>query len=281
MNDLMLQQIERIPIYQHNKEIFRLLCGLDLEICRPDGSPLYTATSRKDKINTNGLIQCPLKKNCKQKTLENSHCTIINPQTLTLICHNQRPEIYTCPDGFKMIIIPIVFKEEVVGLVFTKEKEPFRFHGEQCRTTTDLLYKFINDTVKNEFMQFGLTLYQGNSVTRQKELLNRAVDYIKRNYQSNDLTLQEVAQNNGISYHYLSRLFKKELDTTFAQFRNKVRMEAAKKLLKKQRLSVSQISFACGFDDPGYFCKVFKSSFGASPVNFRTKKQSKSRLDSK
>jgi AraC-like DNA-binding protein len=34
--------------------------------------------------------------------------------------------------------------------------------------------------------------------------------------------------------------------------------------------SVKEVSRACGFDDANYFAKAFRSSFGASPTEFRT-----------
>ena len=134
---------------------------------------------------------------------------------------------------------------------------------------------FVQYILKNETNL--LTHFKGSKLTHQQVLLNKAIRYIRENY-NRVLSLKQVALDNGVSYHYLSRLFNKELKTTFAQFRNKVRMDMAAKLLKDRRTTIRQISYACDFDDPGYFCKVFKTVFGDSPESFRQKKFNRKRI---
>jgi AraC-like DNA-binding protein len=47
-------------------------------------------------------------------------------------------------------------------------------------------------------------------------------------------------------------------------------MRRAASLLVSGAASVKEVSRACGFDDPNYFAKAFRRSFGASPTEFRT-----------
>ena len=70
-------------------------------------------------------------------------------------------------------------------------------------------------------------------------------------------------------YFHLSHLFKKELNMTFSDYLNDLRISVATRLLKDKSLAVNQVSSICGFEDPSYFSKVFKKIQGVSPVVFR------------
>ena len=273
MNDLLLQQIEKISLVQYNRNLFHTLCGLDLEIRRVDGSAINQNSKKRSKYRG---------PNSEQTTAENStspsSTSPIPEDVLENVKDTLQPKTFINRETHRKIVIPIVINGAIVGLVYTGENGTFKFNETQLQEITKILTNFTEYVVTNELTPMDINLYANGEITRQQELLNRAVKYIRQNYHSNDLTLREVSTNNGISYHYLSRIFKKELDTTFAQFRNKVRMDAAKKLLKNRRLSVSQISFACGFDDPAYFCKVFKNSFGTSPTTYRSQNFSKAKV---
>jgi len=262
-DDFLLEQIDKNTIVQQYKDLFRQLSGLEVEIRRTNGVPLVSP-SRISSRNLKRNLDCPT---CLHAS---ANCLKINEDVLEEMQETQQPQVYVCPAGLRKIVIPLVVNERVVGVLFTGENAAFRFNGIQSTTISHLLLQFTNYIIKNELNPLNMRL--GNSITRQQEMLNKVIRYIKENFHCNQLTLQEVADNSGISYHYLSRLFKKELKTTFAQFRNKVRMEAATNLLKDRRLSVSQVSFACGFEDPAYFCKVFRGTFGSSPIRFRNKR---------
>ena len=246
MNDQILQRIEKISIIKHNRDLFHALGGLDVELLRIDGTHLKSTASETSS---------PI---LPQEIIEQAYTTT-------------EPIIFVHKDTLKRVIVPIVFNEELIGFLYTGETQDFQLDKIQLNAIAQVLSNFTQYVVKNELTPMDMQMHTNGTMTRQQELLNRAVKYIRQNYHSNSLTLRDVSLNNGISYHYLSRIFKKELDTTFAQFRSKVRMDAAKKMLKNRRLTISQVSYACGFDDPAYFCKVFKGSTGNSPSIFRNK----------
>jgi len=262
-DDFLLEQIDKNAVVQQYKDLFRQLSGLEVEIRRTNGVPLAPPSRLNSRSLRRGL-------NCPTCLHASSNCLKINEEVLEAIQETQQPQVYVCPAGLRKIVVPLVIGERVVGILFTGENAAFRFNGIQSTTISHLLLQFTSYIIKNELNPLNMRL--GNSITRHQEMLNKVMKYIKENFHCNQLTLQDVAANSGISYHYLSRLFKKELKTTFAQFRNKVRMEAATNLLKDRRLTVSQVSFACGFEDPAYFCKVFRGMFGSSPISFRNKR---------
>jgi YesN/AraC family two-component response regulator len=63
-------------------------------------------------------------------------------------------------------------------------------------------------------------------------------------------------------------LFNKELGVKFITLLTQHRVEQAKQLLKDGKLKIYAISQMVGYNDVGYFCKVFKKYTGMSPGDF-------------
>lgn len=102
--------------------------------------------------------------------------------------------------------------------------------------------------------------------------LARAVEYVRTHY-SEPMQLSGIADLVGVSAGYLSRLFPDHLDTTFNDFLNRVRLDAAEELLIENRLSIKQIAYATGYQDPNYFSRIFKKFKGLSPTSYLTRSE--------
>lgn len=71
--------------------------------------------------------------------------------------------------------------------------------------------------------------------------------------------------------NYLKKLFKKEIGTSPQQFLIDLRITYARKLLSntlEDSISISHVAYECGYDDPLYFSRVFKSATGHSPKEY-------------
>lgn len=104
---------------------------------------------------------------------------------------------------------------------------------------------------------------------------HRAMDeimgYMRKHYQER-LALEDVADRFFMNKTYLSELFKKETGKSFVQFKNELRVERAKVLLRNTDELISNISQQCGFDDAGYFSTVFKLMTRLTPQQYRNEK---------
>jgi signal transduction histidine kinase/ABC-type sugar transport system substrate-binding protein/AraC-like DNA-binding protein len=105
-------------------------------------------------------------------------------------------------------------------------------------------------------------------------LVKQALAYIHQKYQE-PISREDVANAVGTSPSYLSRIFSQEIGITLWECLVRLRMQTAKDLLLDSRdtKSVTEIASSVGFDDPSYFCKVFKNYAGISPVLFRKQSQ--------
>jgi AraC-like DNA-binding protein len=53
------------------------------------------------------------------------------------------------------------------------------------------------------------------------------------------------------------------------KFIRMIRLNRATTLLKDPSLSISSIALECGYNDPGYFARVFKQEYGITPQEWR------------
>ena len=80
---------------------------------------------------------------------------------------------------------------------------------------------------------------------------------------------RELLQMEHISKSYLSRRFRQQTGMSVIRYVNRLRVEAAKRLLIGSKLRVNEIAYQVGFESPKYFYRVFKTAAGASPAAFR------------
>ena len=92
--------------------------------------------------------------------------------------------------------------------------------------------------------------------------------YIRANYTS-ELSMQDVARAMNYSEAYFCKLFKQCFKVNFSAWLNEFRVEKAKEMLLDSRLSVREVSLACGYTDANYFARVFKRITGKTPSEYR------------
>jgi len=98
-------------------------------------------------------------------------------------------------------------------------------------------------------------------------LVKDAKQYI-REHVMDTITLKDVAFYLHISTGYLSGIFSKYEPKGFANYVNFIKIMEAKKLLKQERLKIYEVSFQLGYENSGYFSKIFKKYAGCTPREF-------------
>jgi len=97
-----------------------------------------------------------------------------------------------------------------------------------------------------------------------------AIKYVQENIHRN-LTIKELADKACMSEPNFFRCFKQQYGITPVEYINQQRIQLAMKLLYNTSYSVSDICFACGYNNLNYFQKVFKKAAGDTPANYRKK----------
>ena len=83
------------------------------------------------------------------------------------------------------------------------------------------------------------------------------------------ITLDEVARYVGMNRSAFCSFFKQQTGKTYFTYLNEMRIEEASRLLKEGRMSVSDVCFACGFNDISYFSRTFRRLKGCPPSECR------------
>ncbi len=121
---------------------------------------------------------------------------------------------------------------------------------------------------KNEFISH---LPPSSVQDEQKNLkLKAALKFIRENF-NQELTLEEIASQAGLSCKYFCKFFKDMTGTTPINYLMTYRIERAARKLLGSDLTVTQIAYDCGFNDASYFIKIFKSFKGVPPKEYRKK----------
>ena len=81
-----------------------------------------------------------------------------------------------------------------------------------------------------------------------------------------ELSVARLAEWLGCAADYLSHLHKAATGEALASFITRSRLERADELLAETRLSVKEVSWACGFSSESYFIRKFKERYGETPA---------------
>ncbi|MGE7624218.1 bifunctional transcriptional activator/DNA repair enzyme AdaA [Viridibacillus sp. NPDC096237] len=90
------------------------------------------------------------------------------------------------------------------------------------------------------------------------------------NHYKQKLSLQDIADNVGISPYHLDRLFKQETSETPRTYLEKIRIDKAKYLLKSTDQTNLEICYEVGFQSPSNFYKSFRRITHYSPSEYRS-----------
>ncbi|MBP3377559.1 MAG: helix-turn-helix domain-containing protein [Clostridia bacterium] len=99
-------------------------------------------------------------------------------------------------------------------------------------------------------------------------LVNSIVAYCLNNYQQK-ITLDDLSKAVGVNKYHVSRVFSQRLGTTFVEYINSLRINAAASRLIKTRDSITKIANECGFNSSRTFTRVFSKKMGLPPNKYR------------
>lgn len=107
---------------------------------------------------------------------------------------------------------------------------------------------------------------------QQNERINRIAEYIAQHHQEN-ITLQQVAEQEYLSVPYLSRFFNKRMGMGFTAYLNQVRLAHAVSDLVATDELIDRIAENSGFSNTQAFVQLFKKRYGVLPSQYRRQKE--------
>lgn len=106
---------------------------------------------------------------------------------------------------------------------------------------------------------------------RYSDIIEIAKDQIRKTYMSDEISLNTIAAEVGMSPSYFSSIFSKEMGKTFVEYLTEIRMDRAKELLMCSSMKISEIGYEVGYKDPHYFSYIFKKTQNCTPKEFRAR----------
>ena len=92
--------------------------------------------------------------------------------------------------------------------------------------------------------------------------------YIDENYHS-AIDLEQISKQAFLSRFHFHRIFTRVYKKTPHQYLTQIRLDAAKEMLAKEGISITDVCNSIGFESLGSFSSLFRKQSGYSPQYYR------------
>jgi len=144
------------------------------------------------------------------------------------------------------------------------EKIKNRIISIQATEAIELISREINEIIS---AMCGLITSKKNDA--HIKIVKQINEYIAEKYSDPDLNLYRIAEIVERPEKYISQLFKEVTGTNLSDHLEKVRMDHAAILLKRNQYNVDEIASYVGYNSSHSFRRAFKRVMGVSPSSFR------------
>lgn len=99
-------------------------------------------------------------------------------------------------------------------------------------------------------------------------LMERIMKAINKNLADSDFNVDALTQEVGISRAQLHRKMKEMTGISTSEFIRNIRLEQAARLLREQKINVTQVAYTVGFSNLAHFSTIFRKHFGMAPSEY-------------
>lgn len=111
---------------------------------------------------------------------------------------------------------------------------------------------------------------EGRNGNNNDDVVGEAIKYMQNNLDSK-ISIDDVAEQINYSGSHFYSLFKKGTGSSPLQYFTQLKIQKSREYLSFTNLSIKELSYKLGYEDPFYFSRLFKKSIGMSPVEYRNK----------
>jgi AraC-like DNA-binding protein len=105
-----------------------------------------------------------------------------------------------------------------------------------------------------------------------EQLMERIMKVVNKYLSDSDFNVEQLTQEVGISRAQLHRKMKEMTGLTTSEFIRNIRLEQAARLLKEQKINITQVAYTVGFSNLAHFSTLFRRHFGVSPSDYAEQK---------
>ena len=106
-------------------------------------------------------------------------------------------------------------------------------------------------------------------VSLDEQLVKDATCYVEDNLDNADISVETMAEALAMSRVHLYKKLTSLTDLTPSEFIRQIRLQHAEQLLRKSQLTVAEVAYRVGFNNPRYFSKYFKEMYGMMPSEYK------------
>lgn len=218
-----------------------------------------------------------------KKTTGKEKCREFDRKAFSYVKDNEKMYIYKCFFNLYEACVPLYSNNQLSGfLMMGQMKLDSEMDDEMIRVIASRyiaddaeLAEAIKSLPAKSFEQikafgsvldvFGNYFSQTNKIARkQNSLASDTVSYIKTHYKE-EINISKLCGIFFCSPATLNNNFKKEYGVSVHQYLLDFRLNRAKEMLRTSSFSVKEIALNVGFNDVGYFSKVYKKKYGVNP----------------
>jgi len=101
-----------------------------------------------------------------------------------------------------------------------------------------------------------------------QEFLEKAIHFVYDNISETSLNIDNLSKHLCVSRRHLHRKVKVLTGSSPVEFISVIRLRKAMELIQEDSLSISEIGYRVGFNNPSYFANAFKKLYGHPPSFF-------------
>lgn len=139
-----------------------------------------------------------------------------------------------------------------------------------CRRLIEQHDKTMAAARKNQQAPVAAPVITNEIDRRFREQMNA---WLHAHISDSNLNVDELARKLGYGRSTFYKRVKAITGQSPNDYVKKIRMELALELLKDDRLTIAEIAYKIGIEDPYYFSRIFKGIYGVSPTKYRTGKK--------
>lgn len=131
------------------------------------------------------------------------------------------------------------------------------------------LLKPIDTEEVHQLMQKLILRFDDRPIEKANDSFSEVIHYVKAHY-AEGITLSSLSEKFYLDNAYLSRLFSKNLNMTFTEFKQQLQINRALELLDAG-IGINEVAAVVGFNDVRYFFRVFKKMVGTTPHQYKNR----------
>ncbi len=102
-------------------------------------------------------------------------------------------------------------------------------------------------------------------------LMDRIIKVINENLNDSNFNVEQLTKEVGISRAQLHRKMKEITGVSTGDFIRNLRLQQAERLIRENKINVTQVAYTVGFNNQSHFSTVFRKYYGMTPSEYAAK----------